>query len=35
MGIVKSIYQIAFAKERDKTFTQSIQFWGLYDLTFP
>lgn len=29
MGIVKSIYQIAFGKEKDKSFHQSIQFWGL------
>ena len=29
MGIVKAIYQIAFSREKDKTFTQSIQFWGL------
>jgi hypothetical protein len=29
MGIVKSIYQIAFGAQRDKTFNQSIQFWGL------
>ena len=29
MGIVKAVYQIAFAKMADKTWTQSIQFWGL------
>lgn len=29
MGIVKSVYQIAFARMPDKTFNQSIQFWGL------
>jgi hypothetical protein len=29
MGIVKSIYQIAFGAQPDKTFNQSIQFWGL------
>jgi hypothetical protein len=29
MGIVKSVYQIAFARQADKTFNQSIQFWGL------
>ncbi|KAK4243124.1 hypothetical protein C7999DRAFT_18479 [Corynascus novoguineensis] len=32
MGIVKSIYQIAFAREPDKTFNQSIQFWGFLQL---
>ena len=30
MGIIKSIYQIAYATEADKTFRQSIQFWALY-----
>ncbi len=29
MGIVKAVYQIAFPKMADKTWTQSIQFWGL------
>lgn len=29
MGIVKAVYQIAFATQPDKTFNQSIQFWGL------
>jgi hypothetical protein len=29
MGIVKAVYQIAYAKEADKTFRQSVQFWGL------
>lgn len=29
MGIVKAVYQIAFATEPDKTFRQSITFWGL------
>lgn len=29
MGIVKAVYQIAFSREKDKTFNQSIQFWGL------
>ncbi|KAL2163203.1 hypothetical protein VTH06DRAFT_5259 [Thermothelomyces fergusii] len=32
MGIVKSIYQIAFSREADKTFRQSIQFWGFLQL---
>lgn len=30
LGGVKAYYQIAFASDRDKTFRQSIQFWGLY-----
>ncbi|KAJ0336147.1 hypothetical protein COL922a_008310 [Colletotrichum nupharicola] len=29
MGIVKAIYQIGFGANPDKTFEQSIQFWGL------
>lgn len=29
MGIVKAVFQIAFAREPDKTFNQSVQFWGL------
>ncbi|KAK4236380.1 hypothetical protein C8A03DRAFT_16974 [Achaetomium macrosporum] len=32
MGIVKAVYQIAFARESDKTFRQSIQFWGFLQL---
>ncbi|EAQ83675.1 hypothetical protein CHGG_10079 [Chaetomium globosum CBS 148.51] len=32
MGIVKSVYQIAFARMPDKTFNQSIQFWGFLQL---
>lgn len=29
MGIVKAIYRIGFGANPDKTFEQSIQFWGL------
>lgn len=29
MGIVKAIYQIAYGSNPDKTFEQSVQFWGL------
>ncbi|KAJ0147136.1 hypothetical protein CTA2_838, partial [Colletotrichum tanaceti] len=29
MGIIKSVYQIAYGKDTDKTFYQSIQFWEL------
>lgn len=29
MGVVKAVYQIAFGKQSDKTFRQSVQFWGL------
>ncbi|KAK3326856.1 hypothetical protein B0H66DRAFT_589376 [Apodospora peruviana] len=32
MGIVKAVYQIAFSKEKDKTFYQSVQFWGFLQL---
>ena len=32
MGIVKAVYQIAFSKMTDKTFNQSIQFWGFLQL---
>ncbi|KAK9788030.1 hypothetical protein SCARD494_10039 [Seiridium cardinale] len=32
LGIVKAYYQIAFATDTDKTFTQSIQFWGFLQL---
>ncbi|KAK3305934.1 uncharacterized protein B0T15DRAFT_435256 [Chaetomium strumarium] len=32
MGIVKAVYQIAYAKEADKTFRQSVQFWGFLQL---
>ncbi|KAL2151051.1 hypothetical protein VTH82DRAFT_6149 [Thermothelomyces myriococcoides] len=32
MGIVKAIYQIAFSRQADKTFRQSIQFWGFLQL---
>jgi hypothetical protein len=29
MGVVKAYYQIAYPKQADRTFKQSIQFWGL------
>ncbi|KAL1837291.1 hypothetical protein VTJ49DRAFT_4057 [Mycothermus thermophilus] len=32
LGIVKAVYQIAFSGERDRTFYQSIQFWGFLQL---
>ncbi|EQB53454.1 hypothetical protein GCG54_00005355 [Colletotrichum gloeosporioides] len=32
MGIVKAIYQIGFGANPDKTFEQSIQFWGFLQL---
>ncbi|KAF9879167.1 integral membrane protein [Colletotrichum karsti] len=32
MGIIKSIYQIAYGKDMDKTFYQSIQFWEFLQL---
>ncbi|KXX76976.1 hypothetical protein MMYC01_207139 [Madurella mycetomatis] len=32
MGIVKAVFQIAFAREPDKTFHQSVQFWGFLQL---
>ncbi|KAF3025013.1 hypothetical protein E8E14_014155 [Neopestalotiopsis sp. 37M] len=32
LGGVKAYYQIAFASDRDKTFRQSIQFWGFLQL---
>ncbi|RYO86468.1 hypothetical protein DL766_008129 [Monosporascus sp. MC13-8B] len=28
MGIVKAVYQITYGSTKDKTFTQSVQFWG-------
>lgn len=33
LGGVKAYYQIAFATDKDKSFKQSIQFWGLYVMT--
>ncbi|KAK1963320.1 hypothetical protein LY78DRAFT_614479 [Colletotrichum sublineola] len=32
MGVVKSFYQIAYGKDADKTFHQSIQFWEFLQL---
>ncbi|KAH6874690.1 hypothetical protein B0T10DRAFT_415115 [Thelonectria olida] len=32
MGVLKAIYQIAFSKDKDKTFNQWIQFWGFLQL---
>ncbi|OLN85063.1 hypothetical protein CCHL11_10248 [Colletotrichum chlorophyti] len=32
MGLVKSIYQVAYGKDTDKTFYQSIQFWEFLQL---
>ncbi|KAI8199172.1 hypothetical protein KHU50_007960 [Colletotrichum sp. SAR 10_65] len=32
MGVIKSIYQIAYGKDQDKTFYQSIQFWEFLQL---
>ncbi|KAL0939171.1 uncharacterized protein CTRU02_205781 [Colletotrichum truncatum] len=32
MGVIKSIYQIAYGKDMDKTFHQSIQFWEFLQL---
>ncbi|KAK6226869.1 hypothetical protein QIS74_00424 [Colletotrichum tabaci] len=32
MGIIKSVYQIAYGKDTDKTFYQSIQFWEFLQL---
>ncbi|KAF3356324.1 hypothetical protein VdG1_06418 [Verticillium dahliae VDG1] len=32
MGIVKAIYQIAYGSNPDKTFEQSVQFWGFLQL---
>ncbi|TEA18667.1 Satratoxin biosynthesis SC1 cluster protein 4 [Colletotrichum sidae] len=32
MGVIKSIYQIAYGKDMDKTFYQSIQFWEFLQL---
>ncbi|RYP71169.1 hypothetical protein DL771_004969 [Monosporascus sp. 5C6A] len=32
MGIVKAVYQIEYGSEKDKTFTQSVQFWGFLQL---
>ncbi|KAL2266771.1 hypothetical protein VTJ83DRAFT_6123 [Remersonia thermophila] len=32
LGIVKAVYQIAFSGEKDRTFYQSIQFWGFLQL---
>jgi len=29
MGIVKAVFQFEYGKERDPTFRQSVQFWGL------
>ncbi|KAK1753603.1 hypothetical protein QBC47DRAFT_430405 [Echria macrotheca] len=34
MGILKAYYQLAFSKERDKTFNQHVQFWGFLQLNF-
>jgi hypothetical protein len=30
MGALKAVWQIAFSWDKDKTFTQGVQFWGLY-----
>ncbi|UQC80338.1 uncharacterized protein CLUP02_05821 [Colletotrichum lupini] len=32
MGVIKSVYQIAYGKDMDKTFYQSIQFWEFLQL---
>ncbi|CAJ2501282.1 Uu.00g041350.m01.CDS01 [Anthostomella pinea] len=32
MGIVKAVYQIAYGTQKDKTFMQSVQFWGFLQL---
>ncbi|KAM0326605.1 hypothetical protein ACHAQA_006474 [Verticillium albo-atrum] len=32
MGVVKAIYQIAYGSNPDKTFEQSVQFWGFLQL---
>ncbi|RYP89908.1 hypothetical protein DL770_004001 [Monosporascus sp. CRB-9-2] len=32
MGIVKAVYQITYGSAKDKTFTQSVQFWGFLQL---
>ncbi|OLN91607.1 hypothetical protein CCHL11_06613 [Colletotrichum chlorophyti] len=32
MGVVKAIYQLAYGTDPDKTFNQSVQFWGFLQL---